>query len=379
MTETPSIILVTQRQTSSQKTKDKIGELVELAVSAGYRVAKVIAAPRRPPSPSTYFSRGIVEQIDVALTEFTHAEQPIAAVLVGEDLRSSQERTLSETLKTKVVDRTGLILNVFSRHAGSEEGKIEVEIARLDYEGSRLAGRWTHLERQRGGIGVRGGPGERQIDLDRHEMRRRRQRLQKKLTSVASQRAVARRSRSAGRRPVVALVGYTNAGKSSLFRWLSAADVVIDDRMFATLDTRMRRTWIPAFGEIILVDTVGLIQDLPKGLAKAFAATFEEVTAADVIVQVSECGHPREDDRHQETLSWLETLQLGSRPYVLVRSKVDLICSSTSARRMTRGHTVWVSAERGWNKEALGRAIAVGLLESGYLPSDTVSSVSDVA
>ena len=240
-------------------------------------------------APATLFGAGQVENIATACEQ--HEAE---LVIVDGALSPIQQRNLEDQLKRKVIDRTGLILEIFGERAATAEGRLQVELAHLDYQQSRLVRSWTHLERQRGGFGFLGGPGETQIEADRRMIRQRMGRLRKELEAGAPTRALHRERRGRAPWPVIALVGYTNAGKSTLFNRLTGADVMAEDLLFATLDPTMRAIELPGVEKAILSDTVGFISDLPTQLVAAFRATLEEVTGADLILHVRDIANPRQ-------------------------------------------------------------------------------------
>ena len=257
----------------------------------------------REPRAATLFGEGQVSNIAVA------CEQHEAdLVIVDGALTAIQQRNLEQKLKRKVIDRTGLILEIFGERAATAEGRLQVELAHLDYQAGRLVRSWTHLERQRGGFGFLGGPGETQIEADRRLIRDRMARLRRELEQVRRTRGLHRVRREKAPWPVVALVGYTNAGKSTLFNRLTGADVMAEDLLFATLDPTMRAIRLPGLEKAILSDTVGFISDLPTQLVAAFRATLEEVTAADVILHVRDIANPDSDMQKRQVLDVLGDL-----------------------------------------------------------------------
>ena len=281
----------------------RLEEACGLALAIGIVVAEAIVIPVRAVKPNTLFGEGQVENIRLAC-EMEHAE----LVIVDGALSAIQQRNLEEKLKRKVIDRTGLILEIFGERAATAEGRLQVELAHLDYQQSRLVRSWTHLERQRGGFGFLGGPGETQIEADRRMIRQRMGRLRKELEQVRKTRGLHRERRGRAPWPVIALVGYTNAGKSTLFNRLTGSDVMAEDLLFATLDPTMRAIKLPGVEKAILSDTVGFISDLPTQLVAAFRATLEEVTAADVIVHVRDMANPAAQSQRKQVLSILSDL-----------------------------------------------------------------------
>lgn len=268
-------------------------------------MADAFILPIREARAATLFGEGQVQNIAVAC-EQNEAE----LVIVDGALSAIQQRNLEEKLKRKVIDRTGLILEIFGERAATAEGRLQVELAHLDYQAGRLVRSWTHLERQRGGFGFLGGPGETQIEADRRLIRDRMARLRRELEQVRRTRGLHRDRREKAPWPVVALVGYTNAGKSTLFNRLTGADVMAEDLLFATLDPTMRRIRLPGVDKAILSDTVGFISDLPTQLVAAFRATLEEVTAADVILHVRDIANPETEAQKRQVLKVLSELDL---------------------------------------------------------------------
>jgi GTP-binding protein HflX len=279
-----------------------------LALAIGLVVADAFTIPIREPRAATLFGEGQIQNIATAC-EQSEAE----LVVVDGSLSAIQQRNLEEKLKRKVIDRTGLILEIFGERAATAEGRLQVELAHLDYQAGRLVRSWTHLERQRGGFGFLGGPGETQIEADRRLIRDRMARIRRELEQVRRTRGLHRERREKAPWPVVALVGYTNAGKSTLFNRLTGAGVMAEDLLFATLDPTMRAIRLPGLEKAILSDTVGFISDLPTQLVAAFRATLEEVTAADLILHVRDIANPETEAQKRQVLEVLDELGVTSR------------------------------------------------------------------
>jgi GTPase len=294
-------------------------EFVELAHAAGATVLSVIGGSRRLPDPGLFVGSGKAQEVADSVAE-QHAELAI----FNHDLSPSQERNLERLLKCRVVGRAGLILDIFAQRARSHEGKLQVELAQLQHMSTRLVRGWTHLERQRGGgIGLR-GPGETQLELDRRLIRGRIATLQRHLDAVRSRRAESRRARQRRETPVVSLVGYTNAGKSTLFNALAADHTFASSQLFATLDTTLRRLTLPTLDEAVLADTVGFIRDLPHDLVAAFRATLEEAQEADLLLHVVDAGDPERMARIEQVEAVLDAIGAGDVPRLQVFNKIDL-------------------------------------------------------
>ena len=283
--------------------QSRLAEAEGLALAIGVVIAESFVLPVREVRPNLLFGAGQVDNIRIACEQ-----DEIELVVVDGALTPIQQRNLEDKLARKVIDRTGLILEIFGERAATAEGRLQVELAHLDYQQSRLVRSWTHLERQRGGFGFLGGPGETQIEADRRMIRQRMGRLRKELEQVRKTRGLHRERRERAPWPVVALVGYTNAGKSTLFNRLTGAGVMAEDLLFATLDPTMRSIALPGVEKAILSDTVGFISDLPTQLVAAFRATLEEVTAADVICHVRDISNPSTGAQKAQVLQVLRDL-----------------------------------------------------------------------
>ncbi len=319
---------------SRSAARDRQGRLAEaqgLAMAIGVEVVDATTIIVRTVHPATLIGKGQV----VALADrFTGLA--VELVIVDATLSPIQQRNLETSFDAKVIDRTALILEIFGERAATAEGRLQVELAHLDYQQGRLVRSWTHLERQRGGFGFLGGPGERQIEADRRMIRDRMTHIRKNLDDVVRTRALHRRRRQRAPWPVVALVGYTNSGKSTLFNRLSNSAVVAEDMLFATLDPTMRQIPVPGLGKVILSDTVGFVSDLPTQLVAAFRATLEEVLSADLLLHVRDVSHPESLAQRDDVLKVLGDLGIGPMaqgdhdaangpPIIEVYNKIDLM------------------------------------------------------
>lgn len=335
-------------------------EFIELAISAGADPVAVVTGSRPRPDSKYFVGTGklseiqeIVEREGAQIVLFDHALSP------------SQERNLESVLKCRVLDRTGLILDIFAQRARTHEGKLQVELAQLQHMSTRLIRGWTHLERQKGGIGMR-GPGETQLETDRRLLRERIKSIQKRLEKVNSQRDQSRRARTRSSVPTISLVGYTNAGKSTLFNRITGADVYAADQLFATLDPTLRRLEIEQIGTVVLADTVGFIRQLPHRLVKAFQATLKESSEADLLLHVVDAADVSRDDNISEVDSVLEEIGANDVPTLKVFNKLDALpVGEPRIDRDAEGLPVrvWLSARDGRGVELLEQAIAELLAE----------------
>jgi GTPase len=329
-------------------------EFCELARSAGAEITGELFSSRRKPDPRYFIGKGKLDELRALIIE-NEAELVISSAA----LSPSQERNLEKELKCRVLDRAGLILDIFAQRARSFEGKLQVELAQLEHISTRLVRGWTHLERQKGGIGLR-GPGETQLETDRRLVGKRIRQLNERLEHVDTRRTMNRRNRMRAEIPTVALVGYTNAGKSTLFNALTDAGVYVEDQLFATLDPTVRRLDLPEGQHVVLADTVGFVRDLPHELIAAFRSTLQEAREADLILHLIDASDPNRWQRVRQVNSVLKQLDADEVPQIRVYNKIDKLDRQP---RMTRnregeGRAVWISAITGEGLSLLKDAIA---------------------
>ncbi len=345
-----------------------IEEFKELALAAGAEIAAFVTGSRRSPDPKYFAGSGKVDEIlqlvkqhDADLVIFNHTLSPI------------QERNLEKALSCMVLDRTSLILDIFAQRARSHEGKLQVELAQLRHLSTRLVRGWTHLERQKGGIGLR-GPGETQLETDRRLLAVRIKQLKHKLEKVDRQREQGRRGRKRASLPTVSLVGYTNAGKSTLFNTMTDADVYAADQLFATLDPTLRRVELGDKQSTVLADTVGFISNLPHDLVAAFRSTLQETREADLLLHVIDAHDPKRNDNIHEVNTVLEEIEADDRPQLLIYNKIDLIDGiSPRIDRDEEGKPsrVWLSAQTGEGLDELREAMTE-LLQSATIQESLI-------
>jgi len=330
-------------------------EFEELARSAGAIPVLFIRGSRKRPDAGHFVGTGKLDEIAIAVKE--HKAE---LVLFNHSLSPSQERNLEKHLQCRVLDRTGLILDIFAQRARSYEGKLQVELAQLEHTVTRLKRGWTHLDRQKGGIGLRGA-GETQLELDQRMIRQRIKSINKGLVKVRAQREQGRRSRTRADIPTISLVGYTNAGKSSLFNAMAGAETYAADQLFATLDSTLRRIQLPSFGTAILADTVGFISHLPHKLVEAFRATLEETTQADLLLHVIDAANDHHEFFTEQVNEVLAEIDAAQLPCLLVYNKIDLLADREPAlERDQAGKPVriWLSAKTGAGMPLLMQAIS---------------------
>ncbi len=340
---------------ASESEREDPREFEELVLSAGGDPVAFVMGARDTPHPRTFVGSGKLQEI---MDEVQLHEAQI--VMFNHSLSPSQERNLEQELECRVLDRTGLILDIFAQRARTHEGKLQVELAQLQHMSTRLVRGWTHLERQKGGIGVRGGPGETQLESDRRLLRVRIKSITTRLDKVRKQRDQGRRSRRRAEIPTVSLVGYTNAGKSTLFNQLTESTVYVADQLFATLDPTLRRLELENIGPVILADTVGFIAHLPHKLVEAFKATLEETLNADLLLHVIDAASDERDDNIYQVQNVLAEIGAEDIPQLQVFNKIDLLQKAPRIDRNADGipERVWLSATTGAGADLLRQAIS---------------------
>ncbi len=333
---------------------ERLEEFRLLVTSAGARSVAVVSGRRASPDPATFAGKGKV--VEIADAAHLHGAD---LVVFNHELSPGQQRNLEKTLERRVVDRSSLILDIFALRARSHEGKLQVELAQLQHLATRLVRGWTHLERQKGGIGLR-GPGEKQLETDRRLLGKRVAVLKDRLKRLARQRQVRRRARTRGEVLAVSLVGYTNAGKSTLFNALTKAGAYAADQLFATLDTTSRRVFVEGAGQIVVSDTVGFIRDLPHSLVAAFHATLEETAQADLLLHVVDSASADRDQQMEAVQQVLAEIGAAEVPQLVVWNKIDLTGVAPGVERDEYGNIVRVrvSARDGGGLDLLREALA---------------------
>lgn len=333
---------------------DSVAECVELVRGAGVEVRGVVLGKRQRPDAALFAGKGKVEEIGLERTA-----QEASVVIFNHALSPAQQRNLERTLECRVIDRNSLILDIFAQRAKSHEGKLQVELAQLEHLATRLVRGWTHLERQKGGIGLR-GPGETQLETDRRLLGARVKMLKNRLAQVEKQRQVQRRGRERTGIATVSIVGYTNAGKSTLFNSVTKAKAYAADQLFATLDTTSRKLYLGGRNSIIVSDTVGFIRDLPHALVAAFRATLEETVRADLLLHVVDSASDNRERQIEEVNKVLQEIGADTIPQLIVWNKIDIKGQDAAIERDEHGHVVAVrvSALTGSGLELLREAIA---------------------
>ena len=350
-----SVVLV-HIEFSGQKSGPDFDELKELALTAAFSLSGELKCKRNYPDAKYFIGSGKLAELKL-IQQATEA--PL--IIFNHDLSPTQERNLAQELECVVMSRTGLILEIFSQRARTHEGKLQVELAQLEYQASRLVRGWTHLERQRGGIGLRGGPGETQLEIDKRLLRKRIKQIKAELEKVKAQRLLGRNARKKSSVPTISLIGYTNAGKSTLFNLLSQADVYVANQLFATLDPTIRKLTIPYFGSAYLIDTVGFIRDLPHSLVDAFHATLEETLAADLLLHVIDAASPEYQEQRHQVAQVLTEINVAHKPILEVMNKIDLIPGQNPEIKRDREglpEQVWISALGDKGQDFLWQALA---------------------
>ena len=334
--------------------QDDLDEFRFLAESAGAAVCAVITGRRERPDAATYIGKGKAEELRAAV--LAHRAE---VVLVNHTLSPVQERNLEKIVSCRVLDRTGVILDIFAQRARSHEGKLQVELAQLEHLATRLVRGWTHLERQKGGIGLR-GPGETQLETDRRLLRERVKHLGRRLEKLCTQRLSRRKARNKIPIPTVSLVGYTNTGKSTLFNRLSGAEVYTANQLFATLDPTARRVHLPGNIDIVLTDTVGFIRHLPHDLVEAFKSTLEEVAVADLLLHVVDGASDVRREQIEQVNLVLTEIEARHVPQIVIFNKIDLVGEPARLDRDINGliTKVWLSAKTGAGLELLQQALS---------------------
>jgi GTP-binding protein HflX len=333
----------------------QIAEFVELVTSAGIAVLELLTSRRNAPHAKFYVGTGLADQL-ADLVQLHKAD----VIIFNHSLSPAQERNLEAHCKCRVVDRIGLILDIFAQRASTYEGKLQVELAQLKHLSTRLIRGWTHLERQKGGIGLR-GPGETQLETDRRLLRGRIDAIEARLAKVSRQREQGRRARKRTELPTVSVVGYTNAGKSTLFNQLTEADVYAQDQLFATLDPTLRRLTVGSGQDVILADTVGFIRDLPHDLVAAFRATLEETRMADLLLHIIDASDPQWQEKQAAVEQVLEEIGATDVPLLKVMNKIDLVpelAAGIEEDAEGLASTVYLSAQSGSGLDELKQAIA---------------------
>lgn len=360
----------------NEEARESLEEFRQLALSANVGTVSIIKGVRSAPDPKYFVGSGKAEEIHAVVQE-----KNAQLVLFNHTLSPGQQRNLEQLFKCRVMDRTGLILDIFAQRARSYEGKLQVELAQLQYQSTRLVRGWTHLERQKGGIGLRGGPGETQLESDRRLIGERIKKLNKQLDKVRKQRDLRRKSRRKAEVKTLSLVGYTNAGKSTLFNYLTKAGVYAADQLFATLDPTLRRLELPGVGNIILADTVGFIRHLPHNLVAAFRATLEETEAANLLLHVIDAHDKNHQACSEQVNQVLKEIGADSIPQLEIYNKIDMledVQPRIDRDEQGRPKRVWLSAHSGAGMDLLQQSLIEYFLGRYSAPGKSGSRMASV-
>ncbi len=356
---------------------DRVQELHQLALSANLLVLAIIEGKRSRPDPATYIGSGKVDELARAV-----AQTKVSFVIFNHDLSPAQQRNLSLRLNCSVIDRTSLILDIFAQRAKSYEGKLQVELAQLEHLATRLVRGWTHLERQKGGIGLR-GPGETQLETDRRLIKKRVKLLKEKLLILQRQRSVQRKSRQRKKVLSVSIVGYTNAGKSTLFNKLTRARSYAADQLFATLDTTTRKLFLTPGNSVVISDTVGFIRELPHTLVAAFCATLEETIQADMLLHVIDANSPDREEQIDEVNKILKEIGADTIPQILITNKIDLMDLSFGGEGYARDEYgkiahIRLSAKTGKGIEFVRRALIEAIADNSKKSYEKFTDIQEI-
>ncbi len=356
---------------------DRVQELHQLALCANLLVLAIIEGKRSRPDPATYIGSGKVDELARAV-----AQTKVSFVIFNHDLSPAQQRNLSLRLNCSVIDRTSLILDIFAQRAKSYEGKLQVELAQLEHLATRLVRGWTHLERQKGGIGLR-GPGETQLETDRRLIKKRVKLLKEKLLILQRQRSVQRKSRQRKKVLSVSIVGYTNAGKSTLFNKLTRARSYAADQLFATLDTTTRKLFLTPGNSVVISDTVGFIRELPHTLVAAFCATLEETIQADMLLHVIDANSPDREEQIDEVNKILKEIGADTIPQILITNKIDLMDLSFGGEGYARDEYgkiahIRLSAKTGKGIEFVRRALIEAIADNSKKSYEKFTDIQEI-
>ncbi len=340
---------VSSYQNTDRTPQKKLEEAVSIAQSISLRVTHKEIHNIVSPSPATFFRKGLLDNLLKIIID-----KEIKLLIINTTISPIQQRNIEKELNIKVLDRTGLIIEIFGARAKTWEGKLQVKLANLTYQKSRLVRSWTHLERQRGGVGFTGGPGETQIESDRRMIKTQIEKVKNKLETVIKRRRLQRKTRQSAPWPVISLVGYTNTGKSTLFNYLTKSDVMAKNMLFATLDPTMRSIKLKNKQKVILSDTVGFISELPTLLISAFRATLEEIHEADIIIHIVDISHPNQKEQKNDVLNILDSMGVDPNiPIIEVYNKVDLLHLEVPTPLIKQKNNLYISAQTGQGVEAL--------------------------